>query len=462
MIRAVMLAAAVVAVPAAAQTAGSSASTPGTGASTPAAAASEPPAVGPDLIAGRLAVHVQATFVTQGTPAFRAAYDGPNSLKSGGDVREAGDITLFTGISPWRGFEIWADTEVDQGFGLSNTVGAAGFPSAEGTKVGSKTPYLRIQRVFLRQTINLGGGDDDVPSDLNQLGLRRTADRLTLTLGKFSVGDIFDTNRYAHDPKSDFLNWASVTLGSFDYAADAWGYSYGAAAELTLGRWTARAGLFDLSTIPNGEVLETDFRQYQLVGEVERRIMLRGRPGAVRLLGWLSRGNIARLDDAVAYGRAHGTIPDLTAVRRFRDRYGIGINVEQEINDDVGAFLRAGVTDGSTEAVEYTEIDRTVQGGVQIKGKLWGRDRDEVGIDLIANGLSAARRRFLAAGGIGILIGDGRLPHAGPELIGESYYQVGVIGSLHVAADAQLIVNPAYNRDRGPVPVLALKAHAQF
>ena len=189
---------------------------------------------------------------------------------------------------------------------------------------------------------------------------------------------------------------------------------------------------------------------------------IHGRPGAIRVTGWLSHGNFARLDDAVAYGVAHGTVPQLIPVRRFQDRKGIGVDLEQEVSDVVAAFLRAGVGDGATEAVEFTDIDRSVSGGVRLKGKAWGRDHDEVGVALIANDISDARKRYLAAGGLGILIGDGRLAHAGPELIGETYYDVTVVGPFHLAADAQLIVNPAYNRDRGPAPVFALRAHVQY
>ena len=434
----------------------------------PAPSTTETPATGkpdsaaPDIVPQRVAVHVQSTVVGQANTAFRAPYEGANSLSGQGQFRETFDATVYAGVSPWRGFEIWANPEVDQGFGLRNTLGAAGFPSAEAYKVGKGTPYIRLQRLFLRQTISLGGGDDPVSADLNQLAARRTANRLTMTIGKFSVADVFDQNKYAHDPRSDFLNWTAVDLGTFDYAADAWGYTYGGAAELTIGRWTARTGLFNLSKIPNSVDLETHFRQYQVVGEVERRMTIGGRPGAIRLTGWLSHGNFARLDDAVAFGAAHGTAPDPVPVRRFRDRTGIGVDAEQELTDSVGVFLRAGVGDGRSEAVEFTDIDRTVSGGVSIKGIGWGRDKDRVGFALIANDISAARRRYLAAGGLGILIGDGRLPHPGSELIGETYYDLAVIGPLHLTADGQLIVNPAYNRDRGPVPIVALRAHAQF
>ncbi len=410
----------------------------------------------------RFAIHGQATFVTQGNFAFRAPYDGPNSLDGNGDLRETFDATAYVGASPWHGAELWANPEIDQGFGLRNTLGAAGFPSAEAYKVGKASPYLRLQRLFVRQTIDLGGARETVAADLNQLAGTHTADRLVLTLGKFSVVDVFDTNRYAHDPRHDFLNWTAVDAGAFDYAADAWGYSYGIAGELNLAAFTWRAGLFNLSKLPNDTLLETDFRQYQIDGEIEHRHSLHGHPGAIRIGGFVSHGNMARLDDAVAYGQANGLPVSPVPVRRFASRPGGYINVEQELTDAIGAFVRLSIADGRYESYEFTDADRSLSFGVAIKGTGYGRPDDTVGVALIANGISKARQRYLAAGGLGILVGDGQLPQPGGEYIAETYYDVAVIGPLHAAIDGQLLVNPAYNRQRGPVPVLAGRLHVQF
>jgi high affinity Mn2+ porin len=414
------------------------------------------------IVSERFALHAQSTFVAQGNFAFRAPYQGANSLDGNGDLRETWDVTVYVGAKPWAGGEIWANPEVDQGFGLRNTVGVAGFPSAEAYKVGKKKPYVRLQRLFFRQTIDLGGEAENVAGDLNQLAGARSSNRIVITMGKMGVVDVFDQNRYAHDPRGDFLNWAAVDAGSFDYAADAWGYTYGGAAELYTGRFTYRVGLFNLSKVPNDVSLETNFRQYQIDGEIEERHIIGGRPGAVRVTGFLSHGNFAKLDDAVALAEATGNPIDNAPVRDIRNRTGISVNVEQEVSDTVGVFLRAGIADGSIETIEFSDIDRTVSGGIAIAGAGWGRPKDRAGFALIANGISSTRQRFLAAGGLGILVGDGRLPHPGAELIGETYYDLAAIGSLHLAVDAQLIVNPAYNRDRGPVGLLGARIHAQF
>lgn len=412
--------------------------------------------------AGQVAAHVQGTFVVQTDPAFSAPYDGPNSLDRRGDSRETADLTLYAGGSPWRGAEIWANPEVDQGFGLHNTTGAAGFPSGEAYKVGKAEPYVRLQRLFLRQTINLGGERTKLDADLNQLGGEVSADRLVLTVGKFGVGDVFDTNAYAHDPRHDFLNWTLIDSGAFDYAADAWGYSVGGAAELYEDKWAIRAGLFNLSVIPNGTVLELGYRQYEAVGEVERRFTLGGHEGRVRVLGWFNHGEMGRLDDALA-AAAPGTTPDVAGVRRYATRAGGAFNVEQELTSILGVFARASVTDGRYEAYEFTDVDRSAAAGLSLKGAGWGRKDDRVGLGAVVNGASAARQRYLAAGGLGILVGDGQLPHPGAEAIGEGWYDLSLAGGkFHATADAQVIGNPAYNRDRGPVAVFALRLHAQI
>ncbi len=406
----------------------------------------------------RIAIHGQATFVGQATPGFRDPYDGPNSLTPD-QAKETVDVTAYVGASPWHGAELWANPEVDQGFGLSNTLGAAGFPSAEAYKVGKSAPYLRLQRLFFRQTVDLGGDREAVASAANQLGGSRTTNRIVLTVGKFGVGDVFDTNTYAHDPRADFLNWSAVDVGSFDYAADAWGYSYGVAAEWYRGAWTWRLGAFDLSKVPNGETLETGFGQYQIDAEVEHRHTLNGRPGAVRLTLWRNRGRFSSFADALALAAATGEAPDPSLTRRPRTRVGASLNAEQAMSDTLGLFARAGFADGSIEPYDFTDIDRTVQAGGVLAGKSWGRPGDRIGLAAIFNGISAEHRRYLAAGGLGVLVGDGQLPHPGAEAIGEGWYAVGLGAHATVTLDYQFIVDPGYNRDRGPVSVFALRAH---
>ena len=408
------------------------------------------------------ALHGQATFTDQYHPAFRSPYRGAGSLDPGSRGNETFDATLFAGVSPWKGAEAWANVEMDQGFGLSNTVGAAAFPSAEAYKVGKAEPYGRLQRLFFRQTFDLGGDVQSVEGAANQLAGSHTADNLVLTLGKFSVTDIFDTNSYAHDPRGDFLNWAVVDAGAFDYAADAWAYTYGGAAEWSFGAWTLRGGLFDLSRVPNSTELETDFSQFELVSEVERRISLFGHDGKVKLLGFLNRGRMGSYRDAVALGQATGAAPDTALVRKYASRAGGSVDIEQGISDDLGFFLRASMNDGGKESYEFTDMNRSLSTGLSLKGAAWDRKDDTVGAAFEIAGISNSARAYFNAGGVGILIGDGRLPHYGSETVLETYYDAQLIKGVHAALDYQFIANPAYNSDRGPVSVFGVRLHGEF
>ena len=408
------------------------------------------------------AFHAQSTFVAQGNAPFRAAFDGPNSLNHHGQVKETFDLTLYAGMRPWNGAQIWVDPEIDQGFGLSNTLGVAGFPSGEAYKVGKSSPYVKLQRWFFRQTIDLGGESEKDDADLNQFAGGHTANLLILTVGKFSVVDVFDTNEQAHDPRNDFLNWAVIDAATFDYAANAWGYTYGAAAEIHVGRWAFRAGLFDLSQVPNSIPLDPHFAQYEINGEIEGRHSIGGRQGKLKITVFLNHGRMGRFADALNLADATGQPPDTAAVRRMRNRAGASFNFEQPLSKATSFFLKGGIADGKAEPFEFIDVDRSIAAGATIKGVGWARNDDTVGLAVVDNVISPIHRRYLDEGGLGILVGDGKLPHPGSEQIVETYYGFAATKVLRLTLDYQFINHPAYNRDRGPVSVGALRLHAQF
>jgi high affinity Mn2+ porin len=331
-----------------------------------------------------------------------------------------------------------------------------------------------VQRYFVRQTIDLGGETQKVEEDVNQFAGSQTANRLVLTVGKFAIVDIFDTNKYANNPKTDFLNWSVTNAGTFDYAGDAWGYTYGAAAEWYQGRLTLRGGVFDLSASPAGGGdnaqaygLDPTFHQFQLVGEIEERHELWGQPGKLKVTGFLSRGNAGSFQDAVNLadqpGAFFGDVTDaLAAVRHYQSRPGVSFNLEQQVNDTVGVFARAGWADGNVETWDFADIDRTISVGASIAGKQWNRPDDTIGVAGVINGIAGVHQAYFNAGGLGLLIGDGQLPNYGLEQIVEAYYSYAISTSLKVSFDYQFIVNPAYNADRGPVNVFAGRIHAAF
>jgi high affinity Mn2+ porin len=416
---------------------------------------------GPDaLTLDRFALHGQMTFIEQYDAPFRSPYLGPHSLDPN-QGRESWDVMYFVGAKLWEGAEFWVDPEIDQGFGLSNTEGIAGFPSGASFKVGASVPYARVQRYFLRQTIDLGGDTEKVPADQNQFEGSNTTNRLVITIGKYSVSDVFDQNKYAQNPRKDFMNWALIDAGTFDYAADAWGYTLGASAEWYQGPWTLRGGIFDLTTVPNSEELDSNFGQFQWVGEIERRYDLWSHPGKIAFTGFLTRARLGTYQDAITLAMATGGPADIAAVRRYRSRTGLSANLEQEITSDLGLFARVGFASGDIEPDSYTDVDRTAAAGLSLKGTQWGRPDDTFAFAAIVNGITKIHEQFLNDGGLGILVGDGQLPHPGPEQIIEAYYLFPVY-DWKATIDYQFVVNPAYNRDRGPVSIIGFRAETDF
>jgi high affinity Mn2+ porin len=432
------------------------------GSSDPSTSANAAPAPTDGVAPEAWNVHGQATLVKQYHPSFTSPYQGANSLTPVRNGEETVDVTLFLGARLWDGGALYLNPEIDQGFGLNGTLGVAGFTSGEAYKVGKAQPYLRVHRFFIRQRFDLSGEVATLTPGANELGGTQTADNLTFTVGKFSPVDIFDTNRFAHDPRGDFLNWSIIEAAAFDYAADAWGYTVGAAVEWTQSWWTLRGGFFDLSDVPNSRQLEAGFKEFALMGEIEGRYELKGHPGKLKLLGFLNYARMGSYNDAVQLGQATNATPDTALVRHFASRPGVALNLEQEVSPDLGAFARISYNDGSKEAYDFTDVNRSASAGISLKGSAWNRADDTFGLAGAVNDISAAARGYFAAGGLGVLVGDGQLPHPGTERILETYYSLRVVEHVTVTADYQYVANPAYNRDRGPVSVFGLRLHAEF
>jgi high affinity Mn2+ porin len=403
----------------------------------------------------------QATYVWQGKPAFPAAYSGQNSLSSAAERSHSFTATAFLGARTWSGGEVYFDPEVALGAPLSNLTGLGGLTNGEMARTSGRNPTFYRARLFLRQTWGLGGEAEQLDADQNQLAGKVDAKRLVFTAGNVSALDIFDGNAYSHEPRRQFLNWALYTHGAWDFPADARGYSWGAALEYIAPGWALRAGRFLQPRQSNG--LQLNFSAANSYGdaiELERGYTLGGQPGRVRLLAFRNRADMGGFRDALALA-APGAAPDLAPTRRFRDKRGYGLNVEQGLGKSVGTFLRASRNDGDTETYAFTEIDRSLSGGVLIKGAAWRRGDDSVGLALARNDLSQAHRDYLAAGGMGFFLGDGRLDYR-PEKIVEAFYDLQLHKRVALALDWQRVANPGYNADRGPVTVWGLRLHSEF
>jgi high affinity Mn2+ porin len=269
--------------------------------------------------------------------------------------------------------------------------------------------------------------------------------------------DILDNNTYAHDPRTQFMNWALVGNEAWDYPADSVGYETGFAAELNQPHWALRYGFFQVPRVSNGMAQDAHYLEaLGMVTEVERRWAIKTHPGAIRFLAYLNQTHMGSYEEALS---APGT--DIALTRAYRQKYGFAVNWEQEITTNIGVFSRLGWSDGRTESWAYADVDRTGSLGVSVKGAIWNRPNDTVGLAGVINGISRVHQEFLAAGGTGILAGDGALNY-GLEKTLETYYDVGIWKSVHAALDYQFVIDPAYNRDRGPVSVFGARLHWEF
>ena len=440
-------------------------------------------------------LHVQYTLTGMGYPSFSARYSNPaylvygtgSSLPTEGQARETQSTDLFFGYRLAANTEFHLDLLSWQGFGLNNTYGIDNFPDGEAFKVGVRYPHVSIVRFFLRKTINLGSRDGVESVDDDQLTLpgSQDTDRITLTVGRFSVKDIFDNNPYSNDPRTQFMNWALMANAAYDYPADALGYTTGVALAWNHPHWALRYGWFQMSKYRNQFTAESlyltypteseagdgkIFENWGMVTELEHRHTLGTRPGAVRLLVFDDRANMGSYKAAVAlanspatlavYGTpaqflatANGVTGGIDDTHALRNTWGVGLNLDQRITPSLGAFSRIGWNSGQNESFEFTDSNWTATFGASLQGTRWKQPADVLGAAFITSGASLANQAYLAAGGIGILTGDGALNYR-PEKNIEVYYDHPFFARVHATLDYQFVANPAFNHDRGPIPAI--------
>ena len=445
-----------------------------------------------DLKDERASAYGQITLIGSYKAPFSARYTGfggaYNSLLPTAEGSWSATATLYLGLKLWSGAEAYVMPEEISERPLSHLAGLGStIQNGELQKGGTPSPVLYMSRVYLKQTIGLGGAPVEKKSDQAQLGGTTSARRLVLTVGKFSILDAFDRSSVAGDVRRQFLNMAFMAHAAYDFASDARGYSWGAVADLYFDDWSGRIARITGPQNPNQ--LAVDYRFWKYYGdqlELEHDHSILGQPGVVRLLGFHNHQNMARFDDAVAafrgdpgknaaacdtagrfnYYTVNGvpgptTAPDLCWARKDNDKWGIGINLEQHVTDDVSLFFRGMYSDGQTEVYAYTATDRSVSFGASSRGRVWKRPADTLGIAVGVGWISSQHAAYLALGGIDGFIGDGKLTQ-GAESVYEIYYNINVMPSLWLTPDYQHIVNPAYNADRGPVDVFGARLHTDF
>jgi len=410
-------------------------------------------------------VHGQTTYIQQGYPAFRSPYLGANSFTPWPQTRNTWTTSAFLGLRLCDGGELYYNPELLQGFGLHDTTGAAGFPNGEAQKSNFQYPHYSTSRLFLRQTFGLGGEQETAESGYGQMAGKKDVSRITVQIGRFAVHDVFDTNAYANDPRADFMNWSIWAAGAFDYPADRIGLGYGAVAELNQKSWALRVGYFLTGVEPNVNNFDMNLiRRGAYVAELEQRYSFFDRAGKLRLGIWADTyfsGSYRQAIDLTLLNPDLDPTDAIVLTRRGRTKYGYYVNVEQSLTDDVGLFGRWSWNDGKNEISAFSDIDSSLSFGASIKGKAWGRPDDKLGVAGAINGLSGDHRDYLAAGGLGILIGDGRLNYR-TERILETYYAVNVVNGVILTFDYQFMVNPAHNADRGPISFFSARLHGEF
>lgn len=412
--------------------------------------------------------HAQATYIWQRKPSFSAAYTGPRSIVPGAEKSYSFTTTADFGARLWNGAQLHFNPEGAQGVPLSNLTGAGGLSNGELQRGSATNLKTYIGRLFIQQRFDVGSETEKVEADFNELGGNYGTRRWTITAGSFSLLDYFDNNPYAKDPREQFLNWSFMTHGAWDYPADARGYTTGAIIEYRTPGWSVRAGRAMQPKESNGLPLDRSLtRQYgdQLEVDGNLPVTLPAGPMRGRLLLFRNRIIAGSFNDALAIGG----VPDLSLVRRSQTKTGWGATLEAPLGDDAGLFLRASSNSGNLETYSFTEIDRQLSMGGQFTGKAWGRQQDRAGVAYAVNGLSAGHRNYLAAGGQGAFLGDGRLNY-GSERVFETYYRWTLpewsmrAGKLQTALSLgfQHVSNPGYNRDRGPVHVYSARLHTEF
>lgn len=406
-------------------------------------------------------LHFQQTVITQYKPSFSAPYSGLNSLSPNTETQSSITSTLFGGARLWKGAEAYFDPEISGGAGLSKTLGVAGFPNGETFRVGAAEPKIYIGRLYLKQNFGWGKEKDTIEDDLNQLAGLKSKRYFSLAVGKFGMADFFDGNNFSHDPRTQFMNWSLMDNGAWDYPANTRGYVLGATAELGQPTWTLRFAFTMVTTQANESVWDQKIGKANTQTlEFEKHYAIDGQKGTVRILTFLNNGKFGNYREAIDQNPA---APDVDSTQHYgRHKYGFGISADQYLTKDFGVFAKASYNDGHTETWFFTEIDRSLSFGGVLKGSSWKRPDDEIGLAFVANGLSADHKDYLAAGGYGFLIGDGKLNYS-PEMIAELYYKINAYQKkFWLSPDYQFILHPAYNADRGPVNVFGIRAHVEF
>ena len=416
-----------------------------------------------DAATERWNLYYQATSIGMYHGTFHSPYAGPESLQDYPERDVSLTSTLFFAARLEQDTVLVFNPEIAGGRGFSGVNGLANQPNGELPRVSSATPKPYLARLYIQHDFGFGSEKEHVESEENTLAGDRPIKRYTIYAGRFTLTDFFDQNNYTHDPRTQFMAWAVMYNGAWDYPADTRGYTWGIVHEFHTRAWSLRYGITAEPKVANGQQFDRRlFRDHGQVAEIERRYSIHKRDGALRVLGYANRAQAGDYAESLRLSAESGTTPDVRLTRRVGTlKYGTGLSFDQAITRDLGVFTRLGWNDGKTESFAFTAIDRLASGGASVKGIRWKRKDDVVATSFTASGISSIHQQYLAAGGLDFLIGDGRLNYA-PECVWESYYSARLFPGFYASFDLQRDTNPAYNHDRGPVMIYSIRLHAEL
>ena len=408
----------------------------------------------------RFSIHAQSTVITQYKPTFSAKYTGTNSLVPQAENQQSITSTLFLGARLWQGASICINPEIGGGSGLSGALGVGASTNGETYRIGNPVPQFELARLFITQIISLNNKSEYQGSDQNQLKGSVPTNYFSFTVGKISLPDYFDLNKYSHDPRTQFMCWALMDNGAWDFAANTKGYTPSVIFEFVTPKHELRYGFSLVPTIANGMTMDWNINKAgSHTLEYTYNYILSGNNGKLRFLSYFTTANMGNYQQSLAL---NPSAPDIIATRKNGNtKYGFSFNAEQSVTKDMGAFLRAGWNDGHNETWAFTEIDRTLSTGISTNGQKWNRKDDTAGFAYVISGLSAPHRNYLQAGGKGFELGDGNLSY-GLEQLSELYYSFEMKQGLYISGAYQFILNPGYNKDRGPVNVFSARVHVEI
>ena len=408
--------------------------------------------------------HFQATTIDQAHPDFNSSYQGTNSLQRHENDKISVTATLFIGWRMWHNGELYINPEIAGGAGLSGASGVAGALNGETYRIGSTAPELAIPfgRIYLQQNIPLSTELEAIPETMNQMAEMQPAKRLTITIGKYSISDQFDANSVSHDPRSQFFNWSLMSAGAWDYPADTKGYTIGGTIEYITPNLSLRVATDMVAKDANGLIFDENFSKANSeTFEIEIPHSILQNPGTIRLLFFYTMAHMGNYRLALDQA-PKDSVPQLIPTRAYgRSKFGFDLNIDQHLSKDVSFFSRTSWNDGKNETWMFTEIDRSFSAGFALDGPFRKPGDDIIRGAFVVNGISDDHRKYLEAGGSGFILGDGKLNYA-LEMVFEAQYLTHITNYFSLSADYQFVVNPGYNKDRGPVNVFGLRGHVEM